>query len=99
MSPAVDADEHSRRASRARAAINAAVYEDRVKVPARPRKLRAMPCTCAKVVTEGKEEGTRGNTETYRARVAVAVDAIERRAEVAGTRARAGAGAHLWELI
>ena len=41
-----------------------------------------MPCTCAKVVTEGNEEGARGNTETYRARVAVAVGAIERRAEL-----------------
>ena len=35
-----------------------------------------------KVVMEGNEEETRGNTETYRARVAVAVGAIERPAEL-----------------
>ena len=41
-----------------------------------------MPCTCVKVVMEGNEEEARGNTETYRARVAVAVGTIERRAEL-----------------
>ena len=56
--------------------------QDRVKVAAHPRKRRAKPWTCVKVVMEGNGEETRDNTETYRARVAVAVDATERRAEL-----------------
>ena len=51
-----------------------------------------MPCTCAKAVTEGNEEGARGNTETYRVRVAVAVDVAERRAELLARERSRGPG-------
>ena len=44
------------------------------------------------VVTEGNEEGARGNTETYRDHVAVAVNAAERPAELLARERRRGPG-------